>query len=223
MKYQITGDDLPVLEIELNSGEQVVCEGGAMTYRSSAIEMQTSFGGFGGAMSRAFSGEGMAFNLYTANQDAQILGFASKMPGEILAVNFENGRELIVQKSAFLASTPNIERKLHFQKKIGTGLFGGEGFIMQKISGEGTAFLEIDGSLIKKELAEGEEIVISTGHLAAYDATATMTIESVKGVKNKFLGGEGLFNTKVVGPGVVYLQSMPITRLAATISQQIAR
>lgn len=218
MKYQIIGGNLPVLEFNLDQGEEIVCEGGAMTYRSANVQMETSFGGIGGAFSRAFSGEGMAFNKYTSLADGETLAFASKMPGEILPVEFANGRELIVQKSAFIASTPGVERKIHLQKKLGAGFFGGEGFIMQKISGQGLAFLEIDGALIKKELQPGEVLLIDTGHLVAYDTTAQMTIESVKGLKNKFLGGEGLFNTKLIGPGTVYLQSMPISRLAQIIT-----
>lgn len=223
MNYEIIGGNLPVLECKLNAGEKVICEGGAMTYRTSAVEMKTSFGGVGGAISRAFSGEGMAFNEYVASADNQTVAFASKMPGAILPVEFSNGRELIVQKTAFLASSEGVERKIHIQKRLGAGFFGGEGFIMQKLSGNGIAFLEIDGALIKRELAQGETFVVDTGHVVAYDGSVEMTIESVKGLKNKFLGGEGLFNTKLVGPGTVYLQSMPISRLAGVISSQIVR
>lgn len=218
MRYKAVGGNLPILEFHLNKGDEVICEGGAMTYRSADIKMETSFGGVGGAFSRAFSGENMAFNKYTSLSDGQELAFASKMPGEILPVEFSGDRELIVQKSAFIASTIGINRKIHFQKKLSTGFFGGEGFIMQKLSGQGVAFLEIDGALVKKDLQPGEVLLIDTGHLVAHDSTAQMTIDSVKGLKNIFLGGEGLFNTKIIGPGTVYLQSMPISRLAKVIN-----
>lgn len=223
MNYQIVGGELPVLEIKLNNGESVICEGGAMTYRTHAIEMKTSLGGVSGVISRSFSKEGIAFNQYNALADDQTVAFASKMPGQILPINISSSHELIIQKSAFLASSVGVDRKISFQKKLGAGFFGGEGFIMQRLSGEGVAFLEIDGSLIERELADGEVLLVDTGHVAAYDASVTMTIESVKGVKNILLGGEGLFNTKLVGPGKVYLQSMPISRLAGIIGSQFTR
>ncbi len=215
MKYEITGENLPILEISLKKGEKVICEGGTMTYRSMDIDMKTKFGGLGTALSRRFSGEKMAFNEYEALKDGQKIAFASSFPGAILPIEFSGKKALIVQKKAFLASTEGIERKIAFQKRFATGFFGGEGFIMQRISGNGTVFLEIDGSLIEKELKKGETLLVDTGHVVAYETSVTMNVETVKGAKNMLLGGEGFFNTKIVGPGKVYLQSMPISKITA--------
>lgn len=189
-----------------------------MSWMSANMKMYTSGGGLGKMFSKAFSGEKMFTNTYTAEGGEGVLAMASSFPGEILAFEIQPGKEIICQKSAFLAATPGVEVSIHFQKKIGTGFFGGEGFIMQKLTGNGIAFLEIDGSVVTKELAAGEKIVIDTGYLAMMDATCTMNIESVKGLKNKFLGGEGFFNTVVTGPGRVSLQTMPANQVASVIA-----
>ena len=221
MKYEIKGTPMPVVECTLQSGEKMVCEGGAMSWMSANMEMQTQGGGLGKMFSKAFSGENMFHNIYTARGGEGMIAFASSFPGNILAVDIRPGKNIICQKSAFLAATEDVEFSIFFRKKMGAGLFGGEGFIMQKISGYGTAFLEIDGSVVEKQLAPGESILVDTGYVAMMDETCTMDIESVHGVKNALLGGEGLFNTIVTGPGRVWLQTMPSSQVAAVIRRYI--
>ena len=181
------------------------------------MKMETVGGGVGKMVGRMFSGESMFQNRYTAEGGPGQIAYASSFPGSILAFEIGNGVDIIAQKSAFLASTDGITLSVAFQKKLGGGFFGGEGFIMQKLSGNGTAFVEIDGHVKEYVLEAGQSIVIDTGYLAAMDSSCTMDIVSVKGLKNKFLGGEGFFNTVVTGPGKVYLQSMPVNQMAATL------
>ncbi len=221
MTYEIKGIPLPVVECHLEANESVKCESGSMGWMTSNMEMTTSGGGLGKMFSRAFSGESLFQNIYTAKGSDGSIAFTSSFPGKIVAVELSDGKELVCQKSAFLASTMGIELSVFFQKKLGAGFFGGEGFVMQKISGNGTVFLEFDGEIIEKELAAGEKLVLDTGYLAMIDATCKIDIESVKGLKNKFLGGEGWFNTTVTGPGKVYIQTMPACKVAGTLKQYI--
>ncbi len=217
MQYEIKGTPLPVVECTLEAGESIVCESGAMSWMSGNMQMETSGGGIGKMFSKALSGESMFQNRYTAQGSQGSIAFASSFPGNIIAVEIRPGQEVVCQKSAFLAATPGVELSIFFQKKVGAGLVGGEGFIMQKLSGNGTAFLEIDGSVVTKELAAGEKLTVDTGYLAMMDSTCSIDIVSVKGIKNKFLGGEGLFNTIVSGPGKVSLQTMPAAQVAGVI------
>ncbi|MBQ8129923.1 MAG: TIGR00266 family protein [Clostridia bacterium] len=221
MKYQIKGESLPVVICEVDSGETVICESGAMSWMSPNMEMQTSGGGLGKMFSRMVSGETLMQNRYTAKGGPGMIAFASSFPGSIRAYEITPSTPIICQKKAFLASSEGVERSIHFQKKISGGLFGGEGFIMQRVSGSGTVFLEIDGSAVEYELAAGEQIVIDTGYLAMMDATVQMEVQQVHGVKNVVMGGEGLFNTLLTGPGRVVLQTMPISNLAAIIARLI--
>ena len=221
MKYQIKGTPLPVVECTLSAGESIKCEGGAMSWMSANMEMSTSGGGLGKMFSKAISGEKLFQNTYTATGGEGFIAFASSFPGNIVAVEVGPGREIVCQKSAYLASTPGVELSVFFQKKFGAGLFGGEGFIMQKLSGTGLAFLEIDGSTETKTLARGEQLIVDTGYLALMDATCSIDVVSVKGVKNVLLGGEGLFNTVVTGPGNVTLQTMPAYQVAGSIQPYI--
>ena len=196
----------------------MITESGAMSWMSPNMKMETtSNGGVGKALGRMFSGEAMFQNRYTAEGGNGMIAFASSFPGCIRAVFIEPGKELIVQKSGFLASEAGVELSIFFQKKIGSGLFGGEGFIMQKLSGRGMAFLEFDGHVVEYELNKEQSIIVDTGYLAAMDGTCSMEIQSVPGVKNALFGGEGLFNTVVKGPGRVYLQTMPINHVAAVL------
>ena len=218
MKYNITGDNLPVVICTLDAGEQMITERGSMSWMSPNMKMETtSNGGLGKALGRMFSGEALFQNRYTAQGGPGMIAFASSFPGAIRAFTITPGSDLIVQKSAFLAAEPGVELSVHFQKKLGAGFFGGEGFIMQRLSGSGTAFIEIDGAAVEYSLGPGQKIVIDTGYLAAMDATCQMDIQTVPGVKTALFGGEGLFNTVVTGPGRVILQSMPISNVAATL------
>lgn len=222
MRYEIKGGTLPVVEVYLDAGESINCEGGAMTWMSDNLEMTTEGGGMGKMFSKMLSNEKMFSNTYTAKGGEGFIAFASSFPGTIMAVEIGPGKEIICQKSAYLASTPGVELSIQFQKNVGSGFFGGEGFIMQKISGQGIAFLEIDGSVVEHMLAPGQRIIIDTGYLAMMDGTCTMSVESVKGIKNKLLGGEGFFNTVVTGPGKVALQSMPASAVASVVAPYIA-
>lgn len=221
MRYEIKGGTLPVVEVYLAAEESICCEGGAMSWMSQNMEMSTQAGGMGKVFSKMLSNEKIFSNIYTAKGGEGYIAFASSFPGAILAVEVAPGKEIICQKSAYLASTPGVELSVQFQKNLGTGFFGGEGFIMQRLSGSGLAFLEIDGSIVEHELAAGEQIVIDTGYLAMMDGSCKMDIQSVKGMKNKFLGGEGFFNTVVTGPGKVALQTMPASAVAGVISKYI--
>lgn len=188
-----------------------------MSWMSPNMKMETVGGGVGKMFGRMFSGESMFVNHYTAMGGPGEIAFASSFPGAIRAFDISPGRDMICQKTAFLASTDKVEFSVHFQKKVGSGLFGGEGFIMQKLSGSGVAFVEFDGYIKEYNLAPGQSIVIDTGYLAAMDATCSIEIQKVPGVKNMLFGGEGVFNTVVTGPGRVLLQSMPIGQMAGTL------
>lgn len=222
MRYEIKGDTLPVIICYLEKDETIVCESGAMSWMSENMKMETTTnGGIGKMFGRMVSGENLLQNRYVSKGGSGYIAFASSFPGSIIPVEIEPGKEIIAQKSAFLAATPGVELSVHFKKKIGTGLFGGEGFIMEKISGKGLAFIEIDGSVIEYQLEKSEKIVLDTGHLAMMDSTCKMDIQTVPGIKNKFLGGEGLFNTVVSGPGRVLVQTMPIANVAGIISSHL--
>lgn len=216
MKYEIKGGSFPVVVCQLSSGEQMITERGSMVWMTPNMQMETKGGGLGKMFSKAFSGESMFQNIYTARGDGMIT-FGSSFPGCILALNIAPGQEMILQKRAFLAAETGVELSIHFNKKLGAGLFGGEGFIMQRLSGHGVAFAEIDGELVEYDLAAGERLVVDTGNVAGFTSSVQMEIQQVPGLKNKLLGGEGLFNTILTGPGKVWLQTMPISSVAASI------
>ena len=218
MRYNITGEPMPVVICDVEANEAMITEKGSMVWMSPNMEMQTSAGGIGKAFGRMFSGESMFQNIYTARGGPGMIAFASSFPGSIRAVDITPDKPIVVQKSGFLASESGVELSVFFQKKAAAGFFGGEGFILQKLSGHGTAFLEIDGSAVEYDLQPGQQIVVDTGNLAMLDATCTVDVQTVRGVKNVLFGGEGLFNTVVTGPGRVVLQTMPINNFAASIA-----
>ena len=187
MQYEIKGGSFPVVICQLQSGEKMITEKGAMVWMSPNMEMETVGGGLGKMFSKALSGESMFQNIYTARGDGMI-AFGSSFPGRIVPLEIDAGREMIVQKSAFLASEPTVELTITFKKKLGAGFFGGEGFIMQRLSGRGLAFLEIDGDLMEYQLAPGQKILVNTGNVAAYESSVSMEIETVSGLNNKLLG-----------------------------------
>jgi len=218
MRYEIQGETLPVVICHLESGEQMITEGGGMAWMSPNLKMETtSNGGIGKALGRMFSGERLFQNIYTAQGGPGMIAFASSFPGSVRAFQVAPGQELILQKHAFLASEIGVQLSVHFQKKLGSGLFGGEGFLLQRISGTGIVFAEFDGHVVEYELKGGQSLVVDTGHLAAMTASCKMDIQSVPGVKNALFGGEGLFNTVITGPGRVWLQTMPISSVAAVL------
>ena len=213
MNYEITGGNLPVVLIRLDAGELVTCESGAMSWMDEGIEMQTEGGGVGKMFGRMFTGESLMLNKYLAKQAGEI-AFASSFPGSIRAIEVTPDKPVVAQKGAFLASVGNVEMSVHFQKKVGGALFGGEGIIMQKFYGSGLVFFEIDGSAIEYDLQPGEKKIVDTGYTAVMDASVGYDVVMIKGVKNMLFGGEGLFNTTLTGPGHVVLQSMPIAGTA---------
>lgn len=218
MKYEIKGGNLPVVICTLQPGETMVTESGAMSWMSPNMKMETSAkGGLGGAFGRMFSGESIFQNRYTAQKDEGLIAFASSFPGEIRAVDIAPGRSIVVQKRGFLACTEGVELSVFFQKKFGTGFFGGEGFIMQKLSGRGMAFAEVDGELVEYTLGPGQQMIVDTGNVLGFERTVAIDIQQVKGLKNKFFGGEGFFNTVLTGPGKIWLQTMPISGVAMSI------
>ena len=217
MQYRIEGTPLPVVICDLNPGETMLCEGGGMSWMSPNMQMQTQAGGFGKAMGRMFSGESLFLNHYTAMGGPGMIAFASSFPGSIRAFQITPGQGIVAQKTAFLASEPGVELSVHFQRKLGAGFFGGEGFVMQRLSGQGMAFIEIDGYAMEYQLGPGQQMVIDTGYLAAMSETCTMDIVSTGGVKNALFGGEGLFNTVVTGPGLIILQTHPLSVVAGII------
>ncbi len=216
-KYEVLGGSLPVVVVELAAGESMITESGSMSWMSSNMKMETVGGGAKKMLGRMFSGENAFQNKYTAEGKDGMIAFASSFPGSIKAIELTPGKSIITQKSAFLASEPTVELSMFFQKSLGKGMFGGEGFIMQKLSGSGVAFIEIDGHGVEYDLAAGEEMIIDTGYLVAMDETCTMDVVTVPGIKNMLFGGEGIFNTVVKGPGKIILQTMPITNVASLL------
>ena len=217
MKYEIQGNTLPVVLCYLDNGETMITEGGAMSWMSPNMAMETtSGGGLGKAFGRMLAGENLFLNRYTSSGEGMI-AFSAKFPGQIKAFEIAPGKEYIFQKKAFLAGEEGVDITTYFQKKAAAGFFGGEGFVLQKVSGRGTAFAEFDGHTVEYDLAAGQKIVVDSGHLAAMEASCSMDIQTVPGIKNALLGGEGIFNTVITGPGRVWLQTMPIYNLAQAI------
>lgn len=219
IRYEIEGGNLPVVICYPEAGQTLCTESGAMSWMSPNMKMDTNTGGglkkiFG----RMFSGESIFMNEYTAQGGPGMIAFASSFPGSIIPYRVTPGSGIIVQKRGFLAMEKGMELSVYFQKKFSKGFFGGEGFIMQRITGDGIVFLEIDGYCKEYELGAGQSIIIDTGYLAAMSESCTMDIETVKGAKNIFLGGEGLFNTRITGPGKVYIQSMPVINTAQALT-----
>ncbi len=219
MQYKIEGEPLPVVICELAPQETMICEKGAMSWMTGNMQMETKTGGggLGKLFGRALSGESIFLNRYTANGGAGLIAFASSFPGSIRAYNIAPGSEIVAQKGAFLAATDGVGLSVFFQKRFGAGFFGGEGFIMQKISGNGMCFLEFDGYVKEYTLRAGESMILDTGYLAAMDATCSVDVQGVGGIKNALFGGEGFFNTVVTGPGRIWVQSMPVAQMAGKL------
>ena len=193
-------------------------ETGAMAFMTSGIKMDTNTGGgILKGLGRALSGDTIFLNFFTAQEDNQKIGFASCTPGKVIPVRLNGSNSIIGQKNAFLAAEDGVEVEMFFRKKLGTGIFGGEGFILQKFTGNGMLFLEIDGEVVEHDLQPGEKLLVNQGHIAAMEETVDFDIERVKGAKNMLLGGEGLFFTRLTGPGKVWIQTMPISKLAEAI------
>lgn len=218
MQYRIEGNPMPVVICQLAAGESMITERGSMSWMSPNMQMQTGTnGGLGRALGRMFTGDSIFQNRYTAQGGPGMIAFASSFPGNIRAFEIGPGQEIVVQKRGFLASEESVTLSVFFQKKMGAGFFGGEGFVMQKLSGCGTAFCEFDGHVVEYDLAPGQSIVVDTGYLAGMDASCSIDIQTVSGVRNVVFGGEGLFNTVITGPGRIFLQTMPINCVADSL------
>ena len=213
MRYEVKGGNLPVLLVNLEAGESIQCEAGAMSWMDEGIEMQTQGGGIGKMFGRILTNENAFMNTYTARVAGEI-AFAGKFPGSIKGIRVTPQEPLYIQKGSYLCSMGRIESEVYMQKKLSGGVFGGEGFLMRKYFGDGIVFLEVDGSAVEYNLAPGQKKIIDTGHVVAMQGNMSLDIVQIKGVKNVLLGGEGLFNTVVTGPGRLMVQTMPVSKTA---------
>lgn len=222
MKYEIKGSDLPMLEMQLERGEAVYTESGGMAWMSEGIDMETSGrGGLGKMLGRALSGESLFLTTYTCRAEQATIVFTPEAPGQIIALPLQAGHSMIAQKDAFMVAEDDVQIEMHFRKRLGAGIFGGEGFILQKLTGPGTAFVEIAGEVVPYELAPGQVLKVDPGHIAMYEPTVDYDIEMVRGVSNVLFGGEGLFLATLRGPGRVWLQTMPLANMAAALRRYI--
>ncbi len=218
MEYKIVGGAFPMVVCTLQKGETMQDETGAMSYMTQGIKMETNTGGgLLKGLGRALSGDTLFLNYFTAERDGEEVAFSSCYPGKIIPIELNGSNSIIGQKNAFLTATKDVQLDMYFRKKLGAGIFGGEGFILQKFSGKGMLFLEIDGDVVEKNLQPGEKLLVDQGHVAAMDETVDFDIQRVKGAKNMLFGGEGLFFATVTGPGRVWLQTMPVSKLAEAI------
>mgnify|MGYP002626865772 CR=1 FL=1 len=223
MKYEIVGKTVPAVEVTFEKGESMYTQRGGMAWQSEGIDMKTNArGGVMKSLGRMFAGESIFMSTYTAEKDGAKVAFATTVPGDIKAINLsEVPHGITIQKGAFLCAEPDVEMKVAFTKKFSAGLFGGEGFILQKASGKGHIFLEVDGDPVERELAPGEVLKVDTGNVVAFDPSVSYEVEMVKGLGNIFLGGEGLFLTKLTGPGKVLLQSQNFNEFIGKITPHI--
>ena len=222
MQYEIRGGQFPVVICTLAANETMITESGSMVWMTPNMHMETtSGGGLGKMFSKALSGENLFQNRYTATGGPGMIAFGSSFPGKIMALQLAPGRDFVLQKRAFLASEATVNLDIHFNKKASVGIFGGEGFIMQRVSGTGMVFAEIDGELVEYQLAAGQQMIVDTGNVAGFEPSVQIEIQQVPGLKNKVLGGEGLFNTVLTGPGRIWLQTMPISGVASAIQPYI--
>ena len=223
MKYEILGKTVPVIEATFNQGESMYTQSGGMSWQTQGIKMKTNArGGVMKSLGRMFAGESIFMSSYEAEIDGAKIAFATTVPGDIIPVNMTNTPNgIMLQKKAFLCAEEDVELKIKFTKKFSAGLFGGEGFILQQATGRGMLFLEIDGDPIVKELAPGEVLKVDTGNVVAFEPTVSYEIETVKGLGNIFLGGEGLFLTRLTGPGKVIIQSQNFMDFAGRIASII--
>lgn len=221
MKYRISGNVMQALDILLMNGEAIVTEVGGMSWMKGNIGMKTDMpGGLLGGLARGLMGESIFLTTYTAMQDQSEITFTPDAPGSIVPLELQAGESIIAQRDAFMCAQQSVTLQIHMRQRLGVGLFGGEGFIMQRVTGPGMAFFEIDGETVQRELAAGETMRVNPGHIAMFDTTVSSNIEMVKGAANILFGGEGLFLATLTGPGRVWLQTMPLNNL---ISQVIAR
>lgn len=224
MDHKVIGTVMPVLEIALQSGESIVSEGGQLSWMTHSIEMETAASGKAGAkgvfgaVKRAVAGGTLFMTEYTAQGSPGMVAFATKVPGQILPIHVDGSNQYMVHRGGYLAGHTGVSLEIGFQQKFSAGLFGGAGFILQKVSGDGDAWIELDGEIVTYELQPGEDIRVHPGHVGMFESTVAFELDRVKGVKNIFFGNEGLFLAKLTGPGKVWLQTMPLPNLAAALA-----
>jgi len=220
LNYEINGTTLPVVTIQLAPGQKIYSSSGGMSWMTQQVEMETnSGGGLGKMFKRALSGESLFIVDYFVNSGVGEVAFAAEFPGKIIPLPLADGAQMIVQKDSFMCAEKSVDVDMHFRKKLGAGLFGGEGFVLQKLTGPGMAFVNFDGEIVEKTLGPGEVLRVDTGHVAMFEPSVSFDVEMIKGFRNLLLGGEGLFIATLRGPGKVYLQTMPLDKLARKIVQ----
>jgi uncharacterized protein (TIGR00266 family) len=222
MQSRILGTTMPVLEVLLQPGEAIISEAGELSWMTSTIQMTTHTqmaggGGFLGVFKRVAGGGTIFMTEYTAAGMPGEIAFATKVPGHILPIEVGGGQEYLIHRHGFLCATPNVQLGLGFQQSLGAGVFGGNGFLLQKVSGQGTAWLELSGEVVVKDLRPGETLRVHPGHVGAFTGSVSFTITRVPGIKNMIFGGDGIFLAALTGPGRVWLQTLPIARLAHQI------
>jgi uncharacterized protein (TIGR00266 family) len=224
LQYEINGTTLQVVTIQLEPGQKVYSESGGMSWMSGNVEMEThSGGGLGRMFKRAIAGESLFITDFWVPRDSGVLAFASEFPGKIIPLELAAGQQMIVQKDAFMCAEKSVDMDIHFRKRLGAGFFGGEGFILQQLTGPGLAFVELDGEVVEYDLQEGQLLKVDTGHVAMFEPSVDFDITMLKGFRNILFGGEGLFLATLRGPGKVYLQTMPMMKLASKILQYLPR
>jgi uncharacterized protein (TIGR00266 family) len=223
--FQIVGTVMQALMIQLNPGQALFSETGSLSWMTDSIKMDTNLGGGGlfGALSRVVSGESLFVVNFTADRPNQMITFSSEFPGKIIPFHLAQGQSIIAQKDALLVAEKSVTMSIALQRKLGAGLFGGEGFILQRFEGPGTVFASLDGEIVEYTLVEGQRLLVDTGHLAMFEPSVTYDIQMVKGIKNLIFGGEGIFLVNLTGPGRVWLQTMPMSKLAGAIRQFLPR
>ena len=226
MQSRIQGTTMPVLDVQLDPNESVFSESGELSWMTASIQMMTHTqagggGGLFGVLKRVAGGGSIFMTEYRAYQYPGIVAFATKVPGHIVPVELGQGPEYLVHRHGFLCATPQVTLSVGFQQSLGAGIFGGDGFLLQKVGGYGTAWLELSGELIRQDLAAGEVLRVHPGHVGAFQSTVGFQITMVPGIKNMIFGGDGIFLAVLTGPGTIWLQTLPISRLAHQISEYL--
>ncbi len=222
MKHDVRGTVMQTVDIWLEAGESIYTESGGMAWMSPNVEMSTNAkGGLMKSLGRVLTRESFFMTTYTCTEGEALVTFAGEFPGKVLPFELAEGQSIICQKDAFMCAESGVGLSVYFQKKLGAGFFGGEGFILQKLTGPGVAFLEIAGELTEYELKDGQTLKVDQGHLAVMEPTVSFDIARVKGLKNILFSGEGLFLATLAGPGKVWLQSMPLANLAGKIASRL--
>lgn len=223
--FKVVGTIMQALMIQLNRGQALYSETGSLSWMSDGVRMDTNLGGGGlfGALSRVVTGESLFVVNYTTDMDRQLVTFSSEFPGKIIPMHLAQGQSIIAQKDTLLVAEKSVNMSIAFQKRLGAGLFGGEGFILQRFDGPGTFFAALDGEIVEYTLQAGQRLLVDTGHLAMFEPSVSYDIQLVKGIKNLLFGGEGLFLVSLTGPGRIWLQTMPMSKLAGAIARYIPR